>query len=174
MAVLFESYLIPDRVLPSFRDVSPETIRALGARAVLTDIDNTLATYDDADPPEEVILWCRRMADAGVAVVLLSNNNEARVSRFALPLGVPAYAKAGKPSVRPIRQALRAIGCAPDEAVALGDQLLTDVWGARRAGLRAALIVPPIKDKTTLFFRFKRLLERPYMKRYYKRMEASK
>ena len=172
--MLFASYLVPDRVLASFRDVTPEMIRALGARAVLTDIDNTLATYDDADPPEEVVLWCRRMADAGIAVVLLSNNSEARVSRFAEPLGVPAFAKAGKPSVRPIRQALSDIGCPAGEAVALGDQLLTDVWGARRAGLRAALIVPPIKDKTTLFFRFKRLLEVPYMKQYYKRMEAEK
>lgn len=172
--MLFESYLVPDCVLASFREVTPEMIRDLGARAVLTDIDNTLATYDDADPPEEVVLWCRRMAEAGITVALLSNNSAERVRRFAAPLCIPAYPKAGKPRVGPIRQVLSDIGCPAGEAVALGDQLLTDVWGARRAGLRAALIVPPIKDKTTLFFRFKRLLEVPYMKRYHKRMEAGK
>ena len=49
----------------------------------------------------------------------------------------------------------------------LGDQLLTDALAAHRLGLRA-IIVPPIKDKTSLFFKFKRWLERPYIRRYKK------
>ena len=44
----------------------------------------------------------------------------------------------------------------------LGDQLLTDAATANRAGLYC-IIVPPIKDKKNLFFRFKRWLERPYL-----------
>ena len=50
----------------------------------------------------------------------------------------------------------------------LGDQLLTDALAGKRLGLRV-LIVPPIKDKTTLFFRFKRLCERPIIRRFKRR-----
>ena len=50
----------------------------------------------------------------------------------------------------------------------MGDQIFTDVLAARLAGIRAAL-VPPIKDKTDPLTRFKRLLERPIMKRYFRR-----
>ena len=49
----------------------------------------------------------------------------------------------------------------------MGDELLTDVAAARRLGAKA-IIVPPIKDKKTLFFRFKRALEKPIIKKYLK------
>ena len=49
----------------------------------------------------------------------------------------------------------------------LGDQLLTDSLAAHRAGLRS-IIVPPIKDRTGAFFRFKRWLEVPYILKYLK------
>ena len=47
----------------------------------------------------------------------------------------------------------------------MGDQVFTDVWAARNAGIRA-ILVPPIKDKTDFFTKFKRWLERPILKRY--------
>jgi predicted HAD superfamily phosphohydrolase YqeG len=50
----------------------------------------------------------------------------------------------------------------------LGDQLLTDALAGNLLGLRA-IILPPIKDKTSLFFRFKRLCERPTVKKFKKR-----
>ena len=52
-----------------------------------------------------------------------------------------------------------------EETAGLGDQLLTDTLAAHRLGL-ISIIVPPIKDKTTLFFKSKRLIEKPFIKRY--------
>lgn len=49
----------------------------------------------------------------------------------------------------------------------LGDQLLTDTLAVHRLGM-ISLIVPPIKDKKNLFFKFKRMLEKPFIKRYKK------
>jgi predicted HAD superfamily phosphohydrolase YqeG len=49
----------------------------------------------------------------------------------------------------------------------MGDQIFTDVLCAHTMGIRA-ILVPPIKDKTNLFFRFKRLLERPFIRKYAK------
>ena len=60
------------------------------------------------------------------------------------------------------------LGASRDETAVLGDQLLTDAFAGKRLGLRA-IIVPPIKDKTNAFFRFKRFLERKYIRRYAKR-----
>jgi len=42
------------------------------------------------------------------------------------------------------------------------------VLSARNLGIKIALLVPPIKDKLTLFFRFKRLMEKPILRRYRK------
>ena len=60
------------------------------------------------------------------------------------------------------------MGIPAKEAAILGDQLLTDALAGNRMGMRV-LIVPPIKDKTTLFFRFKRLCERPIIRRFKRR-----
>ena len=65
------------------------------------------------------------------------------------------------------------IDAEPGSTLFLGDQIFTDVVAARRMGLRAA-VVPPIKDKKTVFFRFKRLMERPIMRRYHKRAAERK
>jgi predicted HAD superfamily phosphohydrolase YqeG len=59
------------------------------------------------------------------------------------------------------------MGVTTENMAGLGDQLLTDTLAVHRLDM-PSLIVPPIKDKKTPFFRFKRLLEKPFMKRYYK------
>jgi predicted HAD superfamily phosphohydrolase YqeG len=63
---------------------------------------------------------------------------------------------------------MEAMEVSPAETAMLGDQILTDCFAGMHIGLRA-IIVPPIKDKTNLFFRFKRLLERPAIRKYAKR-----
>jgi len=163
--VLFEKWLLPDTVLPDYQSLSPEMLLEMGKKGLICDIDNTLATYDDADPPEAVRDWCRRMQQGGISVAFVSNNHEPRVSRFARGLNVYAFADSGKPSGKGLRKAMAAMGTDPATTAAIGDQLLTDVLAAKRSGLYA-VFVPPIKDKTNLFFRFKRWLEKPYMRRY--------
>ena len=54
-----------------------------------------------------------------------------------------------------------------DRTAIIGDQVLTDVWAGKRQKIRTYL-VPPINDKKNLFFRFKRMLEKPIIRKYYK------
>ena len=49
--------LWPDEIFSSFAEVSAAFLRARGVRALLCDIDNTLVTYDDAEPTEAVRAW---------------------------------------------------------------------------------------------------------------------
>ena len=65
-------------------------------------------------------------------------------------------------------QALDLIGVSRDCAAIMGDQVFTDVWAGHNAGIKT-ILVPPIKDKTDLFTKFKRLLEVPFLKIYNKR-----
>ncbi|MGN1347275.1 MAG: YqeG family HAD IIIA-type phosphatase [Eubacteriales bacterium] len=163
--MIFEKYLLPDEMTERFELVTPEHLTALGKKYIFCDIDNTLATYDDPTPPENVVKWCRNMNEKGVTVAFVSNNDEARVSLFNQNFGYVAYAKARKPATRKLKAAMRDLGAVPDNAVLLGDQLLTDAAAAKSAGLYC-IIVPPIRDKRNLFFRFKRWLEKPYVKKY--------
>ena len=162
--MIFEKYLLPDRLFASFAEVTPDVLSALGVRAVMCDIDNTLVTYDDAEPTPAVLAWFDSLAAAGIKVAFISNNEAQRVDRFNRDLGFVAFSKADKPSPKRYIEAANALNVPREECAVLGDQLLTDAWAAHRFGV-PALIVPPIKDKTSMFFRFKRALEVPYMKK---------
>jgi len=164
--MILKKSLTPDLILQRFSDLTPEMCREMGIGGLICDIDNTLATYDDLDMPEGVRLWIGEMRGAGIGVAFVSNNHGDRVERFSQGADVPFFADAKKPSPKKFHMAAAALGCTGRAAV-LGDQLLTDALAAHRAGMRA-ITVPPIKDRTGVFFRFKRLLERPYIKRYKK------
>lgn len=155
----------PDRLFASFRDVSADYLAGEGIALLICDIDNTLVTYDDPEPTDDVLDWIRSLQAAGIAVAFVSNNDWQRVSRFNGSLGFFASAKSGKPFPGKIREAMDFYKTGKSSTALLGDQLLTDVWAARNAGI-TALTVPPINDKTTFFWRFKRRLERPVLKKY--------
>ncbi len=161
-------WLTPDAMFRTYDEITPTYLRSLGVRAVLADIDNTLAPYEQAVPDARTLAWVGALRDAGIRLALISNNDRARVETFSRPLGVPAYWKSGKPGGKNLRRAMDELGVGCAETAILGDQLLTDAFAGRRLGLRV-LIVPPIRDKTTLFFRFKRLCERPVIRRFKRR-----
>ena len=60
---------------------------------------------------------------------------------------------------------MKMIGAKPQNTVLIGDQVFTDVWTGKRAGIKT-ILVSPIEDKETLFFRFKRAMERIVLKNY--------
>jgi HAD superfamily phosphatase (TIGR01668 family) len=98
----------------------------------------------------------------------VSNNDRERVERFNATLGLDAQWKSGKPFGKVMKHFMRAWGVSAAETAVLGDQLLTDALAGKHLGLRA-IIVPPIRDKRTAFVRFKRWLERPYIRAYCER-----
>ncbi len=160
--------LTPSYMFGSYREVTPQFLQSIGVRALLSDVDNTLAPYEEAEPDAEILAWVSSMKAAGIRVALISNNKPPRIERFNRELGLPAYPESGKPGRRGLVRAMRELGVTPEESAMLGDQLLTDCYAGRRLGL-PAIIVPPIRDKRTLFFRCKRFLERPFIRRYAKR-----
>ena len=162
------SWFIPDYAFATYRDITPEFLSGIGIKALLIDIDNTLAPYEQDLPDEHITAWFNALAAAGIKATLVSNNGRERVELFNKNLGLPAYFKSGKPFAKNLKKAMRDMGSDKSNTAMLGDQVLTDVVAGRHIGLRA-IIVPPIKDRTSAFFRFKRALEVPALKRYVKR-----
>lgn len=166
--------LIPDYIFDTFEGASVEFLQRLGVRGVILDIDNTLEPYENALPGEKVLAWLNSLYNVGIKTAIVSNNNKERVELFNSEISMPAYYKAGKPFKKNILRAMSDIGTDRSDTVFIGDQILTDVWAAHNAGIRA-ILVPPIKDKTDPFTKFKRLLEIPFKNKYYKlRKEENK
>lgn len=164
---MFSGFL-PDHYRKDIYAITPEELQAEGIRGLICDIDNTLVTYDDPEPTPAVTAWIEAMRRSGIAVTFVSNNSsESRVERFNRPVGTYASAKSGKPfRTRRLREAMRYMQTAPETTAVVGDQIFTDIYAGKRLSMRSYLVLP-IKDKTTLFFRFKRLLEIPVKRAYF-------
>ena len=160
--------LLPDYMFRTFDEITPAFLTSLGVKAILADIDNTLAPYEQPEPDERIKGWIASLAEAGIGIAFVSNNDWERVNRFNATLGVPAYAKSGKPFKKNLVRAMNDLGGTLETTVMLGDQLLTDALAGHNLGVKC-LIVPPIRDKKNAFFRFKRWLEKPVVKKFKKR-----
>ena len=162
------SVFIPHKILTDYRQVTPAFCKEQGIRGLILDVDNTFAPYEMPDPDADICAWVAAMREAGVGLAFVSNNHPPRLERFNRSLGCLTFCNAKKPGGKALRAAMAAMGTGTADTAVLGDQIFTDVWAGRRLGLRAYL-VPPIKDKKTLFFRCKRWLEKPFIRTYYRR-----
>lgn len=160
--------LMPDYMFRTYDEITPAFLTSLGVKAVLSDVDNTLAPYEQPEPDERLRAWIQGLADEGIAIAFISNNDGERIELFNRTLGVPAYWKSGKPFKKGLVRAMRDLGTDTTNTVMLGDQLLTDAWAGHNAGI-PVIIVPPIRDRLSPFFRFKRWLEKPTVKRFKKK-----
>ncbi len=161
-------YLIPDLICETVYEIPFESYFEKGIRAVAFDIDNTLVSYDTPVPPEEVKALLYSLKEKGIPVALVSNNTPKRVNRFNEEMGFFAVSNSRKPLRCALRPVFEEFDLKPEELLFVGDQLLTDVLSAKRWGA-TAVTVQPIKNVENLFFRFKRLLEKPFRRAYKKR-----
>lgn len=164
---MLRRYLSPDFYFKAFDEVSPELLLKSGIRALILDIDNTLAPYEEADPGERTLAWFSALHEAGIRAAFVSNNNRARVERFNRPLGLPIFPHGKKPLRINMKRAMQAMQATREETAIMGDQIFTDVLAGRRIGIKT-ILVPPIRDKRDVFTRAKRKLEGPILRYYQK------
>ena len=160
---------VPEFCFNTFDMATAEFLKGEGVKGIILDIDNTLEPYENALPGEHVIAWLNSLSENGIRAAIVSNNGKERVTLFNEKLGLPAYYKAKKPFKKNLLRAMSDMATAPEETILMGDQVFTDVWAAHNTGIRA-ILVPPINDKRDLLTRFKRLLEKPVLKKYNKRI----
>ena len=125
--------------------ITPAQLKKLGIKAVLTDLDNTLIAWNNPDGTEELLNWILEMKNAGIPVVVVSNNNSKRIERAIEKFDLLYIARAMKPFAVGINQAKKKLNLADEELVMIGDQIMTDIRGANRAGIRSILVKPIIE-----------------------------
>lgn len=154
------SLLIPTGYVHRVTDITAEDLSALQIRALLVDIDNTLAVPDSQTPLPGTLAWGCALQDAGFRMILMSNNSEERVRPFARLYGLPFFPMSRKPLPGAFLCAARQLGIDKRESVVIGDQVYTDILGANLAGMKSVL-TDPVLAEPSLSFRLRRRMERP-------------
>lgn len=152
--------LLPTYLKRRIQDITPEFLRKEGIRGLLLDVDNTLTTHNSPDLSPAVSQWLRDMRDAGMKLMIISNNHRERVHPFADRLGLPFLPDAKKPLSVGVHHCLSLMKLGKEETAIVGDQIFTDVMAGNLSGIRSILL-EPIDPGESWFIRFKRRLEKP-------------
>lgn len=148
----------PDEYVTSAYSIDFKDFYKKGYRGIIFDIDNTLAEHGKDAPPKAIALF-EKLRKTGFETCLLSNNNEERVCRFNREIHTNYIYKAGKPSVKSYEKAMKLMRTGKRDTLFVGDQLFTDVWGAKRAGIHS-ILTEPIDKKEEIQIVLKRYLEK--------------
>lgn len=148
----------PDQEAESAYIIDYHGLYEKGYRGVIFDIDNTLVPHG-APADEKAVLFFESLREIGLRTMLLSNNKEPRVKSFADEVGSRYLFRAGKPGRRGYEKAMEIMGTVPESTFFVGDQLFTDIWGAKKAGI-VTWLVKPIHPKEEIQIVLKRCLER--------------
>ena len=162
----------PDHEVDSAYVIDYEGLYAKGYRGIIYDIDNTLVPHG-APADERAIALFERLRGIGYQVMLLSNNKEPRVKMFNDSVKAKYIFKAGKPGRAGYERAMKELGTTPENTLFVGDQLFTDVWGAKKAGI-VSYLVKPIHPKEEIQIVLKRYLEKIVLFFYHKKCSADK
>lgn len=167
------SYFYPDEYLDSAYSINYDMLYEEGIRGIVYDIDNTLVEHG-APADDRACKLLAELDKKGFKILFLSNNKEPRVKSFkekALNNAHYIY-KASKPAKRGYEEAMKIMGTDLDSTIFIGDQLFTDVWGAKRIGMRN-ILTKPIDKKEEIQIILKRRLEWIVLKAYEKDDKAN-
>lgn len=158
------NWFYPDEYLDSTYEIDFQQLYDDGFRGIIFDIDNTLVEHGaPADDRSRKLL--ASLKEMGFSVCLLSNNSKARVELFIEDTDVKYISLAAKPLLFNYRKAMEIIGTDKTNTFFVGDQLFTDIWGAKRLGIRS-ILVKPINAREEIQIVIKRKFENIILKRY--------
>lgn len=162
----------PGERIPSAYEIPYEELWEQGIRGILYDIDNTLVPHGAPATKEAAELF-ERLRSIGFQTCLISNNKTPRVLPFAGAVHSSFLCDAHKPSGKNYLLAVRKMGLMPSQAVFIGDQIFTDIWGANRAGIRN-ILVDPIHPKEEIQIILKRIPEKLILFFYERKKQLKK
>lgn len=156
----------PDAYLASTYVIPFEKLYEMGYRGIIFDVDNTLVPHG-APADDRARELFERLRNIGFDTCLISNNQEPRVKPFADEVKTKFVFNAHKPSRKNYRKAMELMKTDIHTTFFVGDQLFTDVWGAKRTGMKS-ILVKPIHPKEEIQIVIKRWFEKIVLRSYKK------
>ncbi len=155
----------PDLYLNSVIDINATLLKKNNLEALILDVDNTLIDYYK-NLIEGAEAWCENLKSEGIKCIILSNSNKKeKVETVAKKLGIKYIMFAKKPLKSGFKRALEKLEMKPEQVAVVGDQIFTDVIGAKRMKM-FSILVKQVGEKDIFITKVKRPIENAIIKKY--------
>ncbi len=151
--------LFPKMYLKNVGEIDLSSLWNEGKRGIICDIDNTLCRDEQFEIEPTSRKFIEDAKKMGFKICLMSNNGEKRVRPVAEELSCSYHFKAHKPKAQAYLTCLKKIGVRKEDAVMVGDQLFTDIFGANKLSIYS-ILVEKINKKEIFQIKLKRPFEK--------------
>lgn len=158
---------IPDVYQKSIYDINYKKLKKRNIKCLLFDLDNTLVPYTETVPTSDV-KELFHLLSADFKVIILSNSGKKRLTPFKEILNVDVAFSSKKPCKKKYLKIMNTYGFKPEEIACIGDQVMTDIFGANRLG-HLSILVNPIGSSEPWTTKFNRIWEKIILKRFAKK-----
>lgn len=149
---------MPDIYQKSIYTIDYQKLWNCGIRCLLFDLDNTLVPASIKIPNKKIKELFQELREKGFTIILFSNSGKKRLKAFKDELGVDALASAKKPMAKSYLRIMKEYHFTVSEVAAIGDQLLTDIWGGNKVGI-TTILINPVSKKDFFATRINRRIE---------------
>jgi len=135
----FVQKCIPDAYHASIFDIPYDDLKKQGVKALFFDLDNTVIGYHQDELGQKEMQFIQKLAKK-FKILILSNSSQKRVSHALRMTSFDYIWHAYKPTSIGFKKGLKIVGLRKGDVVMIGDQLMTDIYGAKRFGIKAFLV----------------------------------
>jgi len=164
---------IPKEFHNDFFDIDFKKLYNKGYRLILTDLDNTLISYDDEKPTDKILNKLKELTNMGFEVLIISNNMPSRINVFLEGTDYKGRGNAHKPLLTGLKKTLKLAknNYTSDQIIFVGDQLMTDIYCANRYKAYSILVNPILRKTEKWYTKLNRKIEEKMIlkiKKYYR------
>ena len=149
-------------------DVDVSFFKKINVRYILADLDNTLDSFKSKEASLKTKEYIDILKKNDIDLIIISNNNNDRVKRYADSINVKYLAKAGKPFKKKIQNYLLNSNIDNKNCIIVGDQLLTDIRCANNLKIKSLLVEDLVKENQ-LVTKFNKFFDKIIRKRLKKK-----
>jgi len=162
----FYKKFLPTYFYPKIEDIDFDKLKEQGVKSLFFDLDNTVIPYDENIISFQTLSFLKNL-QSSFDIMIVSNSHKHRVAPAVHDLPFVYYAK--KPLKMGIRKAIKTFARNKDEVILIGDQIVTDVFGANRMKIKSILVKPIKKSSDRWITRFNRKIAAHILKGVKKR-----
>ncbi|MGB4626366.1 MAG: YqeG family HAD IIIA-type phosphatase [Erysipelotrichaceae bacterium] len=150
---------IPDIYQKNIFTIDYQKLKDRGIKCLIFDLDNRLAPLCSNKPCKELKELFAHLNDFDFKMIILSNSGQKRVSPFKEELNIDSAYRACKPFSFKYKKILKIYKYQETEVACIGDQILTDIYGANKMGF-TSIFVEQLTPDTFIGTKINRFFER--------------
>lgn len=165
-----KSKFLPYDCYETIYQIDYDKLKEENKSILVFDLDNTIMPYHCNKPTEKCFEFFQSLKLRGFTPIIVSNNHKKRINYVGEYLHIDTISNAKKPFKVAYKKLFSKYpNYQPCDFVAIGDQIITDVWGANKVNVDCILVKPIYMDNEHWYTKINRMFERKIIRGFKKK-----